>query len=69
MLVSVSPFTKYKGMEAIFVRIHQYQLSTFFLVINHMPVKAAAEARASAQGIAPSKNKDFSCVNEKNKTI
>jgi hypothetical protein len=42
-------------MEAIFVAIHQNQLSTFFFVISHMPVNAVAEAKASAQGITPSK--------------
>jgi hypothetical protein len=40
-------------MEARFVMIHQIQLSTFFLVINHMAVNADADAKASAQGIAP----------------
>ena len=42
-------------MLTILVSIHQYQLSTFFLVISHIPVKAEALARASAQGITPSK--------------
>ena len=45
--------TKYKGIDAMFVAIHQYQLSTFFFVISHIPVKAVAEANASAHGIAP----------------
>lgn len=40
-------------MEAILVRIHQYQLSTFFLAISHIAVNAVALANASAQGIAP----------------
>jgi hypothetical protein len=35
------------------VAIHQYQLSTFFFAISHIPVKAVALANASAQGIAP----------------
>lgn len=30
------------------VIIHQYQLSTFFLAISHIPVYAVAEANASA---------------------
>ena len=38
-------------MEAILVTIHQNQLSTFFLAISHMPVKAVEEANASAQGM------------------
>ena len=49
-------------MEAILVAIHQYQLSTFFLAINHMPVNAAAEAHASAHGIAPGANPFFNQV-------
>ena len=53
MLVNTYPFTKYSGIDAILVAIHQYQLSTFFLVISHMPVNAEADANASAQGIAP----------------
>jgi hypothetical protein len=40
-------------MEAMLVAIHQYQLSTFFFVISHMPVYAVALAKASAQGMAP----------------
>ncbi len=35
------------------VAIHQYQLSTFFFAMSHIPVKAVAAAKASAQGIAP----------------
>ena len=46
----------------MFVAIHQYQLSTFFLVISHIPVKAVAEAKASAQGMAPSKKFSFSLL-------
>lgn len=41
------------------VTIHQYQLSTFFLVINHIPVNADAEAKASAHGMASSKKISF----------
>ncbi len=37
----------------MFVAIHQYQLSTFFFVISHMPVYAVADAKASAHGTAP----------------
>ena len=55
-------------MEEMFVAIHQYQLSTFFFVISHMPVKAVAEAKASAQGITPGANDFFKYVNEKNMT-
>ena len=44
------------------VKIHQYQLSTFFLAISHIPVNAVAEARASAQGIAPGANPLFKYV-------
>ena len=40
-------------MDAILVAIHQYQLSTFLRVINHIAVNAVDEANASAQGIAP----------------
>ena len=40
-------------MEQILVMIHQIQLSAFFFVMSHMPVKAEADANASAQGIAP----------------
>ena len=36
----------------MFVAIHQYQLSTFFFAISHMPVYAVALANASAHGIA-----------------
>ncbi len=43
-------------MEQMLVMIHQIQLSTFFLVISHMPVKADADASASAQGMAPGAN-------------
>jgi len=43
-------------MEQILVMIHQIQLSTFFFVMSHMPVKAEADASASAQGIAPGAN-------------
>lgn len=43
----------------MFVAIHQYQLSTFFLAINHMPVNAVADAKASAQGITPGKKACF----------
>ena len=43
-------------MEQILVMIHQIQLSTFFLVMSHMPVNADADANASAQGIAPGAN-------------
>lgn len=39
-------------MEAIFVMIHQIQLSTFFLAISHIPVYALALAKASAHGMA-----------------
>jgi len=39
-------------MEEIFVMIHQYQLSTFFLAISHIPVNAEADANASAHGMA-----------------
>ncbi len=38
-------------MEAILVAIHQYQLSTFFFAMSHIPVKAVAEGKASAQGM------------------
>ena len=37
-------------MEAIFVRIHQIQFSSFFLAINHIPVYAEAEAKESPHG-------------------
>ena len=37
-------------MEARFVMIHHIQFSNFFLFINHMPVKAAADVNASANG-------------------
>ena len=43
-------------MEQMLVMIHQIQLSTFFLVMSHIPVKAEADANASAQGIAPGAN-------------
>ena len=49
-------------MDAILVAIHQYQLSTFFLAISHMPVKAVAEANASAQGMVAEANAYFNQV-------
>jgi hypothetical protein len=55
MLETAYCFTKYKGIDAMFVAIHQYQLSTFFRAISHIPVYAVAEAKASAHGIAPGK--------------
>jgi len=41
------------------VMIHQIQLFTFFLAMSHIPVKAEADAKASAQGIAPGANAFF----------
>ena len=38
-------------MDAILVAIHQYQLSTFFFVINHMPVNAVADASVLQKAI------------------
>lgn len=38
-------------MEKILVKIHQYQDSTFFLAISHIPVNALALAMESAQGM------------------
>ena len=52
-------------MDARLVMIHQIQLSTFFLVIIHIPVNAAAEASASAHGIAPGLK--YSFINESEK--
>ena len=46
-------------MEAILVNIHQIQLSTFFLAINHIPVYAVALANASAHGMASGANAVF----------
>ena len=37
-------------MDARSVMIHQIQFSSFFLFISHMPVKAAAEVKPSANG-------------------
>src|SRR5690606_38502314 len=46
-------FTKYSGMDAMLVAIHQYQLSIFLRAISHMAVNAVADANASAHGMAP----------------
>ena len=59
MLVRARPFTKYSGIELMFVASHHHQLSTFFLAISHIPVKAVAEAKASAQGMAQGYNAFF----------
>ena len=37
-------------MDARFVMIHQVQFSSFFLFINHIPVKAAPDVKLSAIG-------------------
>ena len=55
-------------MEATFVAIHQYQLSTFFLAISHMAVNAVALAKASAHGIAPGAKLIFKKVSDKKMT-
>jgi hypothetical protein len=44
-------FTKYNVREVKLAAIHQYQLSNFFFVISHIPVKAAAIEKASAHVI------------------
>ena len=59
-LENTYPLIKYKGIEAIFVAVHQIQLSTFFLVISHIPVNAHALAKPSAQGIAAGANEYLS---------
>ena len=46
-------------MDAILVAIHHHQLSTFFFAISHMPVKAVADAKASAQGMVAESNAFF----------
>ena len=40
------------------VPIHQYQLSTFFPAISHIPVNAVAEANASSAGTVLAENAD-----------
>jgi len=55
-------------MDAIFVTIHQIQLSTFFLAINHIAVYADALAKASAQGIASGAKLVFKNCSPKNNT-
>jgi hypothetical protein len=37
-------------MDARSVMIHQFQFSSFFLFINHIPVNAAADVKLSATG-------------------
>ena len=67
-LVKVYPFTKYNGIEAMLVMIHQIQLSTFFFAINHMAVYADALANASAHGMASGAKLFFKNSNTKYKS-